>query len=141
MNTNTELTRNERGRITGINACQLDRTKLAELIADALVEQGRTSVNPADIIPYDSVLLLSQGGDKFALVNDEGVGGYEHDGVVTAYYTHKNGYIIEAIDIPVLELEGIDDHHEIVDLAEFIRVFGGRLDSNHELWANWYWNN
>lgn len=141
MNTNTELARNERGRITGIEACQLDSRRLAEVIADSLVEQGHTSVTPADIKPYDSVLLLSQSGDKFALINDEGVGGYEHDGVVTAYYTYKNGYVIEATDVPVLELESLDEHHDKVDLADFIRVFGARLDGNHETWAEWYRNN
>jgi hypothetical protein len=141
MTTNTALPRNERGRVTGINACQLDLARLAEVIADALVEQGQTSINPADIEPYDSVLLLSQGGDKFALINDEGVGGYEHDGVITAWFSRKNSYLIESVDVPVLALESIDEHHDKVDLADFIRVFGDRLDSNHSIWANWYWNN
>lgn len=141
MNTSTELTRNERGRITGIDACHLDPRRLAEVIADALVEQGHTSVNPAEIEPLDSVLLLSQSGDKFALINDEGVGGYEHDGVISAWYCFKGGYSYASIDVPALDLEAIDEHHEKVDLADFIRVFGDRLDTNHDLWAQWYLNN
>jgi hypothetical protein len=140
MNT-TALTRNERGRITGITARILDQGKLADAIADELVRVGETSVDRAKIEPMDAVVLEGRAGGSFAVVNDEGVGGYEtNDHVRVWFYYGVNGLYIHDTMVPssdVLDAVTTDE----VDLAEFIRTFGDRLDTNHSIWASWHFDN
>ena len=142
MTTTTRThTRNERGRITGINGFKLDNDKLADAIADELVRTGETSVNRAKIEPMDAVLLHSESYKTFAVINDEGVGAYEHEDHVTVWFTYgKDGMFIHDVPVPSSDLiEAVTA--ESVDLAEFIRVFGDRLDTNHDIWASWHFDN
>ena len=135
---NTAVARNERGRITGINATPLDQDKLADAIADALVKAGETSVNRAKIEPMDAVVVWSQTGPAIAVVNDEGVGGYESEDQVRVWFTYgKEGMFYHDVLVPVADILGASEMPEEVDLADFIRTFGARLDSNHEIWARW----
>ena len=139
--TTTTPTRNERGRITGIYAYLMDKGELGDAIADELVRQGETSVNRGKIDPLDSVLLHSQTCATFAIINDEGVGGHETEDHVRVWFTYgEMGLYMHDILIPSDALIEASTA-EPVDLADFIRTFGDRLDSNHELWANWHFNN
>ena len=134
----TTVTRNERGRITGINAKRLDQDKLADAIADALVSEGETSVNRSKIEPMDAVVVWSQASIAIAVINDEGVGGYETEDLVRVWFTYgKEGMFYHDVLVPVNDILEAREMSEEVDLADFIRTFGARLDSNHELWARW----
>lgn len=126
-------------RTRGVMACKLDDRKLADLIADARIEAGEPIIEPKDINPEPAVLALNAEGDAFALINSEGVGGFQSDGCLRAYYTiGRYGAMIHSVRVPVEAIEDIDTDHDQVDLADFIRTFGARLDNNHQIWVNWY---
>lgn len=130
----------ESTRIRGVMACELDDRLLAEVIADARIEAGEKIIDPKDIYPEHSALALDSEGKEFALINDEGVGGYGIDEVLAYYTIGEHGMYIYSVKVPVMALEDIDTEHKKVDLADFIRTFGGRLDNNHQAWVNWYNN-
>lgn len=139
--TTTTRTRNERGRIIGITAHLLDNSKLADAIADEIVRSGETSVDRTKVYPMDAVVLRSQTGETFAVINDEGVGGFETEDHVRVWFNYgKHGLYIHDALIPSSDvLDAVTS--EAVDLADFIRTFGDRLDANHYTWANWHFNN
>ena len=135
---NTAVARNKRGRITGIMAKRLDQDKLADVIADALVSEGKPSVDRAKIEPMDAVVVWSQASLAIAVINDEGVGGFEEEDLVRVWFTYgEMGLYIMDVLVPVNDILEAREMSEEVDLADFIRTFGARLDSNHELWARW----
>jgi hypothetical protein len=140
INERTDMTTlTDSPRTRGIFACKLDDRKLADLIADARIEAGEKIVEPKDIYPEPSVLALNAQGSEFALINSEGVGSWSSDGYLLAHYTlGQYGGIIESVKVPFTQLEDLDTEHDQVDLADFIRTFGARLDNNHQIWVNWY---
>lgn len=127
-------------RTRGITGCVIDSAKLAKLIASQLIENGARPEVTTDIYPEDCILVLSDSGAEFALINTEGVGTYS-DGIqsLTAWYTRGvYGTVLYSISLPFRAVEALDTDHETVDLADHIRTFGARLDSNHQGWVNWY---
>jgi len=136
---NTAVARNERGRITGIMAKRLDQDKLADVIADELSREGNLPHGgAAKIEPMDAVVVWSQASLAIAVVNEEGVGAFEEEDHVRVWFTYgKEGMFYHDVLVPVNDILEARQITEEVDLADFIRTFGARLDSNHELWARW----
>ena len=129
----------ESPRVRGIMACKLDDRNLADLIADARIEAGETIIDPSSIDPEPAVLALNASGDEFALINSEGVGSWSDDGYLLVHYTIGHyGMVIHSVKVPLSQIEDLDTEHDQVDLADFIRTFGARLDNNHQIWVNWY---
>lgn len=119
----------------------MDEGRLGDAIADELARQGVTFANRGKITPLDSVFLHSQTCATFAIINDEGVGGYEAEDHARVWFTYgEMGLYIHDILIPSDALIGASTA-EPVDLADFIRTFGDRLDTNHDTWASWHFNN
>jgi len=87
--------------------------------------------------PFATALVF--GTDKrWALVNTEGVGNFadDYDAKASIYSWLQGG------DNTALTPLGFDQVQsaltgESMDLSEFIRTFGNRLDSNHWGWHNW----
>ena len=120
-------------RPKGALAYPLNSAELASIIEDDLRKQGYEPNGTIDVYPS----ALVYGSDtNWAVVNSEGVGSQavDYDGTVVVSFS------IGAYDMLIRDHEF--SFHEIegallgtnVDLAEFIRVFGDRLDSNHSLW-------
>lgn len=106
-----------------------------------LAQKLRQVVNPDT--PLDnwhalkSVLVYGD-GKSWAVVNTEGVGAYadDYDGQADVWFVYAHG----RLDCDKLSFTDVHDALVAgaapVDLADFIRVFGDRLDSNHALWFN-----
>ena len=83
--------------------------------------------------------VLVYGDEKsWAVVNTEGVGSYaeDYDGSADVWHTYAHGRMYcEKLAFTDVH-EALDVNAAPVDLADFIRSFGDRLDSNHSLWFN-----
>jgi len=131
------MTRNDRQR--GAFGYPLDSDKLAQAILDKY-DMGEWHT----VRPMTSVLVY--GKDKrWAIVNAEGVGveAEDYDSESVVYFLlsrpgNKEGSSVgtgDAIELTWNEVEQcrVPDA-EVVDLADFIRTFGARLERNHYLW-------
>lgn len=102
-------------RPRGATGLRLNREKLTELV-------GR------ELAYADNVLIKVSEG--YAVVNTEGVGMAERDRTVGVYCLGAFEYVIVHVDVDELAQLTEDE----VDLADFIRTFGGRLNANHYTW-------
>ena len=124
------MTRNDRER--GATGYVLDSNKLAQAIRDAV----KPDASADDFPPLQSVLVFGE-GTKWAIVNYEGVGNFadDYDAKPHAYYCYKGGFQIESVPLTWdVVTECRDMTEPPVDLADFIRTFGDRLDNNHAIW-------
>ena len=101
----------------------------------------REAINPDTPIDQWHALtaVLVYGDDKsWAVVNTEGVGSYadDYDGGADVWFSYAHG----RLDCEKLSFTDVQDALTVnaapVDLADFIRTFGARLDNNHALWFN-----
>ena len=115
------------------------------LSAEALLEAGRKhyveeypDANPADLGhgPTPHMLIAVDRG-LGAVVNREGVGDRFNHETETVDVYFSNGYSVFplALSIDEIAYAATDD---LIDLAEGIRTFGARLDSNHATWFHAY---
>ena len=127
-------------RPRGVLGYTLDTGILKDGIIDALWEQGfyKDSTRKdlrSRIEPMTTVVCYAKSGE-WALINSEGVGRYgKPDGKSSVHFwidTHHEG----DVEIDYDTVHGCMTGGE-VELAEFIRVFGDRLDNNHQIWFNW----
>jgi hypothetical protein len=127
-----EPTRLER-RPKGALAYPLNSAELASIIEDDLRKQGYELNGTIEVYPS----ALVYGSDtNWAVVNSEGVGSLavDYDATVTVHFSiGAYDMLIREHEFRFHEIEGAMLNNN-VDLADFIRVFGDRLDSNHSLW-------
>lgn len=81
-------------------------------------------------------MMFTVNHGEIAVVNVEGVGHIaDENEKVNIYFTQYMSYI--EVEIDLSELGGAVTDKEI-DLADGIRTFGSRLDSNHYRWFHRY---
>lgn len=107
---------------------QLDTKKLTELLYWKNVEAG------SDARPEGELMVVVNTPDGLATVCHEGVGWHKND---------ENKYIVSGwIGYSDIVYRITEDEllsclsSEQVDLADFINSFGGRLESNFDIWYN-----
>lgn len=116
----------------------LDSDKLARVILDKY-DMGKWHT----VKPYASALVYGD-GQQWAIVNDEGVGSVaaDFDSKSVVYFGlsrpgDKPGvsrYISgDSIELTWQQIDYCRTG-EPVDLADFIRTFGARLENNHAIW-------
>jgi len=113
---------------------------------ETLLHAGRAAL--ADQYPdYDPArlekclapqMLLPVDRGEAAVVNTEGVGGISReDGTVNVWFGYRLGFERFPISISLEALAAaVTEEH--IDIADGIRVFGARLDTNHALWFRRY---
>ena len=110
----------------------LDSNKLAKALRDII----NPAVEAEKFEPLQSVLVFGE-GTQWAVVNYEGVGGIatDYDEEARVYFTYDQGFLIDSEKLPWnIVTECRDMTEQPVDLADFIRTFGARLDNNHAIW-------
>ena len=75
--------------------------------------------------------MLLETADGLAVVNSEGVGNGTVDGTISLHFSY--GFTWTPVTLTVEQVEAAKTS-ETIDLADGIRTFGDRLDSNHFLW-------
>ncbi|MGO2822526.1 MAG: hypothetical protein ACTIA5_17150 [Brachybacterium tyrofermentans] len=120
---------NRRTRPAGAIATILD--------ADVLLDSARAA-RPGSSIDHGPrpQMLLAVNHGELAVVNREGVGCISGDDKTVGVYFDLGG-MWDVIPLP----HSVIAHaatEEKVDLADGIRTFGGRLDSNHYTWFSRY---
>ena len=126
------------GRPRGAVAHILDGTQLAAAARKVLTETRpdlAAMLIDTVTVEHDGKLLIAVDDNRPAVLDREGVGCFAKDGTI--------GVLVEAdfnvfwVDIPT-EAIAAAITPEAVDLADAIRVFGARLDSNHFQWYSAY---
>lgn len=116
-------------RVTGRMIRLLDKDKLTKLVLTTLEADGIST----DGVEVEQMAVLRTKFDEVAVLCTEGVGWTAKDGlvpIITWSQWHQNFvYLPEAY-----VLSCVSD--EVVDLAEFVRVFGARLENNFYIWLN-----
>lgn len=112
--------------------------------ADALLAVGRAALvakhpdaDPSHLThgPQPQMMLAVDRGNA-AIVNGEGVGAIANEnGIIEAYFCY--GMTWTPLELELEKVSGTVTDEEI-DLAEGIRTFGSRLDSNHHQWFTRY---
>ena len=74
---------------------------------------------------------------EYALVNTEGVGSTRVPSTNAINVWAEQAFWGFKVQVGIPMLEGFANSGEEVDLADHIRTFGGRLDSNHYRWVRW----
>lgn len=72
---------------------------------------------------------------KVAVTNSEGVTTISNDGIIEVYFTHLMSWT--QLPVPLEALEKIVTS-EVSDIADVVRTFGGRLDSQAH-WSSMLW--
>lgn len=134
--TDTRLDRRPRG-VTGYT---LDTGLLKDGIIDAIWKAGFYKDSTRDdlfnrIEPMSTVVCYAKSGE-WALINSEGVGRYADSDGKSAVHFWIDTYHSMDVELDYETVDGCMTGGN-VELAEFIRVFGDRLDSNHHLWFRW----
>lgn len=117
-------------RTKGTIIHQLNPEALGEAIAK---KTGKTNAEPT----YE--YALGEGRDGTALICSEGVGWYVKETIdldASVRTPNEKGYTLSWTEVPFTleELRAIPS--EPVDLADFVRVFGDRLERNFYIWQN-----
>lgn len=120
-------------RERGIETIEVPAAKLNQLIAD---EVG-CSIEEIDA---EQTFLIDRGEKyfpfaRYAVINTEGVGQEEPDGgyEFEVYTQHRDGFYLAPQKQLIEAAQGGQKH----DLADVIRVFGSRLESNFSTWRAW----
>lgn len=124
----TSTTNRKRGAIAAV----LDTDALVVATRAALTATDSTlDVSQVHVDRMAPHMLIESKDGRAAVVNVEGVGAFEDEGTVTVWATEGFGSF--PVEVPVTAIvEAATD--EEIDLADGIRTFGARLDSNHHLW-------
>ena len=118
-------------RITGRMIRLLDVEKLTKLVYATLQADGFST----DGVEVERMAVVRTRSGKIATLCSEGVGWETNDDagtlpIMTWTQFHQNYvYLPEAYVVSCVS-------DEVVDLAEFVRVFGGRLENNFHIWLN-----
>tara|TARA_R110001606_G_C14898706_1_gene593691 strand:+ start:67 stop:492 length:426 start_codon:yes stop_codon:yes gene_type:complete len=138
MATRTDL------RPRGVEGYTVARDELRALIVSAL-DKAQTSsikseVDPESFHPEECIIIANTQGAP-ALVNTEGVGGFANltkgsKATIEVWFSIGEYGYLRSIDLPVHDVIALSTSTPH-DLADFIRTFGDRLDTNHSLWYNW----
>lgn len=125
---NDRLTRRPKGAL----CYPLSTFELAGIIQAELDRQGNT---PNGTIHPDHYALVYGPGRSWGLVMTEGVGvtAEDYDQEVSVWYSIGEYGPVCEVKLPFNIIQGALDGTNM-DLADFIRVFGDRLDSNHYTW-------
>lgn len=146
MNPNTTAQRKtirsvgaQQGRPLGAIAHRLDSAKLVEAAREVL-RSSSSKYSPAHIEAIREShnadhVLVAVDNNRAAVINSKGVGTKEADGTVGIFV--DTGFQVERVDIPVGKIATAMTR-QTVDLADAIRIFGARLDSNHHQWFTAY---
>lgn len=113
---------------------RLNTETIKPVIIATLVDRGFT-VNPDDI-EIDNMVVARVKGDTYATICSEGVGWTvdKLEGTLPVTFWH-GGWRSDYVDLMAnLVLGHVSD--EEVDLAEFVRMFGARLENNFHIWYN-----
>ena len=92
-------------------------------------------VEVSDLLMIELAENTSWGDTRYALICDEGVGWEQKDMYLISVPTNVgemglyNGYVELSTDVIKTCLSG-----ETADIADFIRIFGDRLDNNVAIW-------
>src|SRR5699024_1817449 len=135
----TKTAADTNGRPRGAIAHRLDSVKLVEAAREVLrVSRSKYSPDHIEAILEShnaDHVLVAVSDNKAAVLHSEGVGTKETDGTVGVFI--ETGLQVDRVDIPVDRIVAAMTC-ETVDLADAIRVFGARLDSNHLQWFTAY---
>jgi len=131
-------------RPKGAMGSLLDVDKLGSLVR-------RLSGDDRAVACFGRYVVVYGKGQKWAVVNTEGVGveAADYDSPSVVWWrveyepeTDENGRTFQRMDMAAKEVNvSINDIHECVtgesiDLADHVRIFGDRLDVNHD---DWWW--
>jgi hypothetical protein len=125
-------------RINGYMGVELDDVELTKRVkAILLAMYGDVDVSSVSVMPLLMVELAEKdnwGDTKLAFINTEGVGSIPNDYNRAEVYYFSNAYgMMNVIEVGRQVLEGMATE-QTHDLAEWVRTFGARLDSNVSLW-------
>lgn len=125
------------GRKGGAIASTLDPAVLLDAGRAAYAEEhpGAGAAALVDHGPLPQMTFTAD-GDLVAVVNGEGVGGVGTDGTTVDVWFSVGG-MWDTLPIP-LSIIAEATGRETIDLADGIRHFGARLDSNHYGWRARY---
>jgi len=128
-------------RKRGAYGYPLSQEKLIQVILDNY-EMGKWH----EVRPYEAVLVYGK-GQEWSVVNTEGVGveAKNYDDTVVVWFglsrpaEGQDGVIAwhsgDSIELTFNQVEQCrDPQGQEIDLADFIRTFGERLERNHRLW-------
>lgn len=103
------------------------------LLDPEILLAGIRAAYPEDTITgLDGPQLLLETRQGWAVIGTEGVGYYEHEGSIEIWCKvslFSSTTFSASVDAVLAARTA-----ETIDSADHIRVFGGRLDSNHYLW-------
>jgi hypothetical protein len=118
-------------RKRGALAYPLNRVRLAKALRDTINPMAEAE----KFEPMESALIFGE-DKKWAIVNTEGVGGFadDYDEEARVYFTYDDGFMIDSEKLPWEVVNDCLDDVPAIDLADFIRVFGSRLETNHHIW-------
>lgn len=127
----------ESNRPTGAIARVLDEERLLEIGKQyAVQEYPELKARDLNHGPLPQMIFGVDRGKAAAIVNTEGVGSVQDENNhVDVYF--RSDYTIFPVRIP---LDALTDAvtETTIDLADGIRTFGARLDSNHYTWFRQY---
>lgn len=119
-------------RPTGRMLHRLNAETIAPVIEQTLIERGFGEPK----FEVDQMVVARTKGDTFATICTEGVGWeVDKEGNLPVTVFTQNGMRQDYIDLPV-EVVLAHVSEEQVDLAEFVRMFGARLENNFHIWLN-----
>lgn len=117
-------------RITGRMIRLLDSEKLRKLVMTTLEADGL----PTEGVEVERIAVVRTKNGKVATLCSEGVG-WETNSDGTLPVIVWSGWSMDYVYLPESYIVScVSD--EVVDLAEFVRVFGGRLENNFHIWLN-----
>lgn len=145
MNPNTTAQRKttktpgaKQGRFLGATAHIIDGDLLTPT-ARKILAKTRPELPPMLIdtvnVEKRKQFVIAVGENTLAVVNDEGVGCFAKNGTIGIWVCAAFERIL--IDVPVDDIVAATTD-ETIDLADGIRLFGARLDSNHYQWFTAY---
>lgn len=126
-------------RTRGITVQRLDLTAL-KAQALTFLQQSKPDVTGVMLSPGNLAIATTPSGKTF-VVCDEGVGweiSADKPVVIDVSASRENSFdLLPSAAFTLREQEIADlPRGEEVDLADFIRAFGARLESNFHIWAN-----
>ena len=126
------MDRSQYERPAGRMLHRLNTETIKPVIEQTLIERGIGSPQ----FEVDEMVVARVKGDTFATICTEGVGwSVDSEGTLPITLFTQNGMRQDYIDLPVdVVLAHVSE--EQVDLAQFVRVFGARLENNFHIWLN-----
>lgn len=117
-------------RPTGASVTVLDVEQLNKALAEHFPVEG----DEQPLKAYPQVLALKHGtDDQWAVICEEGVGWEVVDGEV-GVLVHAGMFIMDTIRLPIDAVLAAAEESTEVELADSIRRFGDRLETNFNIW-------